>query len=115
VGALAVQMARNAGARIIGTGRERDRARVLAAGAELFVDLETERFEEVVGQVDVVLDLIGGEILDLSVAVVTPGGTLVSVTAPPKTARLTAARSISSSNRTATSSPAWPAWCSAVG
>ena len=85
VGALAVQMARNAGARIIGTARERDRARVLAAGAELFVDLETEPFEEVVGQVDVVLDLIGGEILDRSVAVVAPGGTLVSVTAPPKT------------------------------
>jgi NADPH:quinone reductase-like Zn-dependent oxidoreductase len=85
VGGLAVQMARNAGARIIGTGRERDRARVLAAGAELFVDLATERFEEVVGQVDVVLDLIGGEILDRSVAVVAPGGTLVSVTAPPKT------------------------------
>ena len=84
VGALAVEMASNAGARIIGTGRERDRARVLEAGAELFVDLETERFEDVAGQVDVVLDLIGGEILDRSVAVVAPGGTLVSVAAPPK-------------------------------
>jgi NADPH:quinone reductase-like Zn-dependent oxidoreductase len=84
VGALAVEMASNAGARIIGTGRERDRERVLEAGAELFVDLETERFEDVAGQVDVVLDLIGGEILDRSVAVVAPGGTLVSVAAPPK-------------------------------
>jgi NADPH:quinone reductase-like Zn-dependent oxidoreductase len=84
VGALAVQMARNAGARIIGTGRGRDRATVLEAGAELFADLETERFEDVAGQVDVVLDLIGGEILDRSAAVVGPGGTLVSVAAPPK-------------------------------
>jgi NADPH:quinone reductase-like Zn-dependent oxidoreductase len=84
VGGLAVEMASNAGARIIGTGRERDRERVLEAGAELFVDLETERFEDVAGPVDVVLDLIGGEILDRSVAVVAPGGTLVSVAAPPK-------------------------------
>jgi NADPH:quinone reductase-like Zn-dependent oxidoreductase len=84
VGTLAVQIAKNAGARILGTGRERDRARVLEAGAELFVDLETERFEDAAQQVDVVLDLIGGEILDRSVAVVAPGGTLVSVVAPPK-------------------------------
>jgi len=84
VGAQAVQMARDIGARVIGTGRERDRARVLEAGAELFVDLETERFEDVAGEVDVVLDLIGGEILDRSAAVVGPGGTLVGVAAPPK-------------------------------
>ena len=84
VGGLAVQMARHAGARIIGTGRGRDRAMVLEAGADLFVDLETERFEDVAGQVDVVVDLIGGEILDRSVGVVGPGGTLVCVAAPPK-------------------------------
>ena len=84
VGALAVQLARDVGARIIGTGRERDRARVLEAGAELFADLQTERFEDVAGQVDVVVDLIGGEILDRSAAVVGPGGTLVSVAALPK-------------------------------
>lgn len=84
VGALAVQLARDVGARIIGTGRERDRASVLEAGAELFADLQTERFEDVAGQVDVVVDLIGGEILDRSAAVVGPGGTLVSVAALPK-------------------------------
>ena len=84
VGVLAVQLARNAGARIIGTGRERDRAKVLEAGAELFADLETERFEDVAGQVDVVVDLIGGEILDRSAAVLVPGGTIVGVAAPPK-------------------------------
>jgi NADPH:quinone reductase-like Zn-dependent oxidoreductase len=84
VGILAVQIAKDAGARIIGTGRERDRATVLETGAELFVDLETERFEDAVRQADVVLDLIGGEILERSVAAVAPGGTLVSVVAPPK-------------------------------
>lgn len=84
VGALAVQLAREAGARIIGTGRERDRAAVLEAGVERFLDLGTEPFENVAGQVDVVLDMIGGEVLDRSAAVVRPGGILVSLTAPPK-------------------------------
>ncbi|MDR0344534.1 MAG: NADP-dependent oxidoreductase [Nocardiopsaceae bacterium] len=84
VGAVTVQLARDAGARITGTGRERDRARALEAGAGVFIDLETERFEDVTGQVDVVVDMIGGEILDRSAAVVGPGGTLVCVAGAPK-------------------------------
>src|SRR5215469_14086104 len=83
VGDLAVQLAREAGARIIGTGRERDRAAVLEAGAERFAVLDAESFEDVAGPVDVVLDTIGGDVLDRSAAVVRPGGTLVSVAAPP--------------------------------
>jgi NADPH:quinone reductase-like Zn-dependent oxidoreductase len=83
VGDMAVQLARDAGARIIGTGRERDRAAVLDGGAERFAALDGERFEEIAGQVDVVLDVIGGDTLDRSAAVVRPGGTLVSVVAPP--------------------------------
>ena len=83
VGDFAVQLAKEIGARIIGTGRERDRSAVLEAGAERFAALDAERFEEV-GQVDVVLDMIGGEVLDRSAAVVRPGGTLVSVAAQPK-------------------------------
>lgn len=93
VGDLAVQLAREAGARIIGTGRERDRAAVLEAGAERFAALDAERFEEVAGPVDVVLDTIGGDVLDRSAAVVRPGGTLVSVAAPPK-ARPTDGRAV---------------------
>jgi NADPH:quinone reductase-like Zn-dependent oxidoreductase len=83
VGDVAVQLAREAGARIIGTGRERDRPAVLEAGAERFAVLDAERFEEVAGPVDVVLDTIGGDVLDRSAAVIRPGGTLVSVAAPP--------------------------------
>ena len=56
VGDMAVQLAREAGARIIGTGRERDRAAVMEAGAERFAALDAEHFEEVAGQVDVVLE-----------------------------------------------------------
>jgi NADPH:quinone reductase-like Zn-dependent oxidoreductase len=84
VGDAAVQLAREAGARIIGTGRERDRAAVLGAGAERFAATDGDCFEEVAGQVDVVLDVIGGEVLNRSAAVVRPGGTLVSVAAPPR-------------------------------
>ena len=68
----------------MGTGRGRDRAATLAGGAQQFADLDSERFEEVAGQVDVVLDTIGGEVLDRSAAVVRPGGMLVSVALPPK-------------------------------
>ena len=84
VGDMAVQLASEAGARIIGTGRERDRAAVMDAGAERFAALDKERFEDVAGQVDVVLDGIGGDVLDRSATVIRPGGVLVSITAPPK-------------------------------
>ncbi|MGQ5655105.1 NADP-dependent oxidoreductase [Streptomyces sp. EKR5.2] len=83
VGSIAVQLAREAGARVIGTGRSADRERVLALGADIFLDLQAEELEDA-GQADVVLDVIGGEILDRSAAVVRAGGTLVSIAMPPK-------------------------------
>lgn len=81
VGSLAVQLAREAGARVIGTGRAADRQTAHDLGAEEFVDLGAEKLEEV-GEVDVVLDVIGGEILERSAAVVRPGGTLVTIAEP---------------------------------
>jgi NADPH:quinone reductase-like Zn-dependent oxidoreductase len=83
VGSLAVQLAGEAGAVAIGTGRAADRDAVLGLGAAAFVDLDAERLEDV-GQVDVVLDVIGGEILRRSTALVRPGGTLVTIAAPPE-------------------------------
>ncbi|MFJ6658847.1 NADP-dependent oxidoreductase [Streptomyces sp. NPDC091377] len=81
VGSLAVQLAREAGAHIIGTGRAADRATVLGLGAHSFVDLQAERLEDI-GHADVVFDVIGGEILDRSTALVRPGGTLVTIARP---------------------------------
>ncbi|MEV7450060.1 NADP-dependent oxidoreductase [Streptomyces nigra] len=81
VGSLAVQLAREAGARVIGTGRAADRQSAHDLGADEFVDLGAEKLEEV-GEVDVVLDVIGGEILERSAAVVRPGGTLVTIAEP---------------------------------
>jgi NADPH:quinone reductase-like Zn-dependent oxidoreductase len=82
VGSLAVQLAREAGARVIATGRARDRDTALGLGAETFVDLHADRLEDT-EPADVVFDVIGGEILDRSAALVRPGGTLVTIAAPP--------------------------------
>ncbi|MET7991676.1 NADP-dependent oxidoreductase [Amycolatopsis sp. NPDC005232] len=81
VGSLAVQLAREAGARVIGTGRARDRERALGFGVDTF--LETDRLEDA-GEVDVVFDVFGGEILDRSTTLVRAGGTLVSIATPPE-------------------------------
>ncbi|MEU5062050.1 MULTISPECIES: NADP-dependent oxidoreductase [unclassified Streptomyces] len=81
VGSLAVQLAREVGARVIGTGRAADRESALALGADVFVDLQAERLEDI-GDVDLVFDVIGGDILDRSTALVRAGGTLVTIAAP---------------------------------
>ncbi|MEU6256236.1 NADP-dependent oxidoreductase [Streptomyces sp. NPDC047043] len=81
VGSIAVQLARSAGAQVIGTGRADDRDTALGLGAHAFVDLQADKLEEI-GDVDVVLDVIGGEILERSTALVRPGGTLVTIAEP---------------------------------
>jgi NADPH:quinone reductase-like Zn-dependent oxidoreductase len=81
VGSIAVQLAREIGAYVIGTGRAAVRETALGLGANAFVDLESERLEDV-GEVDVVLDVIGGDILDRSAALVRAGGTLVTIASP---------------------------------
>ncbi|MFJ7213205.1 NADP-dependent oxidoreductase [Amycolatopsis sp. NPDC098790] len=80
VGSLAVQLAREAGARVVGTGRARDRDLVLGLGADAYVDLAADQWEE---PVDVVFDVLGGEVLARSAALVRPGGTLVTIAEPP--------------------------------
>lgn len=83
VSSIAVQLARQAGARVIGTGRAAHRDAVLSMGAEMFVDLQQDRLEDV-GQVDLVFDVLGGEILDRSTQLVRPGGTVVTIAEPPR-------------------------------
>ncbi|MGH3302577.1 MAG: zinc-binding dehydrogenase [Streptosporangiaceae bacterium] len=83
VGSIAVQLARELGARVIGTGRAADRQAALGLGADAFVDLQAGRLAEV-GEVDVVFDVIGGGVLARSVPLVRAGGTLVTTVSPPK-------------------------------
>jgi NADPH:quinone reductase-like Zn-dependent oxidoreductase len=83
VGSIAVQLAREVGVRVIGTGRASSRDAALALGVDAFVDLQAERLEDV-GEVDVVFDVVGGEILDRSAALVRASGTFVSIAMPPR-------------------------------
>jgi NADPH:quinone reductase-like Zn-dependent oxidoreductase len=82
VGSIAVQLAREAGARVIGTGRAADKERAHDLGADTFLDLQTEPLEQA-GEVDLAFDVIGGEVLDRTARIVRAGGTLVSIAAPP--------------------------------
>jgi NADPH:quinone reductase-like Zn-dependent oxidoreductase len=79
VGSTAVQLARWAGAEVIGTGRSRARRLVIELGADRFIALDEDRLEDAAGQADLAFDTIGGEVLARSPALLKPGGTLVSV------------------------------------
>ncbi|VTU18795.1 Beta-ketoacyl-acyl-carrier-protein synthase I [Variovorax sp. PBL-H6] len=81
VGSMVTQLAREFGAYVIGTGRAADRQAALDFGANEFVDLDSEALEDV-GRVDLVFDLIGGEIGKRSARLLRAGGTLVSIVGP---------------------------------
>jgi NADPH:quinone reductase-like Zn-dependent oxidoreductase len=81
VGTMVTQLAREAGAHVIGTGRAADRAKALDFGSHEFLDLDNDLLEDV-GGVDLVFDVIGGDIQTRSAGLIRPGGTLVSVTGP---------------------------------
>ncbi|MER6975791.1 NADP-dependent oxidoreductase [Streptomyces carpinensis] len=83
VGSMVTQLAGEAGAYVIGTGRTADRQTALGFGAREFVDLENDALEEI-GGVDLVFDVIGGDIGRRSVDVIRAGGTLVSIAGPPE-------------------------------
>ena len=79
VGSMAVQLARWAGAEVIGTGRAHSRQLVKELGADRFIALDEDRLEDAAGIADVVFDLVGGDVLARSSVLLKPGGTLVSV------------------------------------
>jgi len=83
VGSMATQLAREAGAYVIGTGRAADRQTAIDFGAQEFVDLGNDTLEDV-GEVDLVLDGIGGDIGKRSAGLIRAGGTLVSIVGPPE-------------------------------
>ncbi|MFE5671511.1 NADP-dependent oxidoreductase [Agromyces sp. NPDC056523] len=83
VGSMVTQLAREAGLYVIGTGRAADRQTALDFGAHEFVDLENDALEDV-GAVDLVFDVIGGDIQQQSARRVRAGGTLVTVVGPPE-------------------------------
>jgi NADPH:quinone reductase-like Zn-dependent oxidoreductase len=80
---MVTQLAREAGAYVIGTGRTADRQTALDFGAKEFVDLENDALEDV-GGVDLVFDVIGGDIGKRSTGLIRTGGTLVTIAGPPE-------------------------------
>ena len=81
VGSTAVQLARWAGAEVIGTGRSHSRPLVMELGADRFIALDADRLEVAAEQADLVFDTIGGEVFSRSPALLKPGGILVTINA----------------------------------
>jgi NADPH:quinone reductase-like Zn-dependent oxidoreductase len=81
VGSMASQLAREAGAYVIGTGHASARQTARDFGVQEFVDLDNDTPEDV-GKVDLVFDVLGGDIAKRSASLLRAGGTLVSITGP---------------------------------
>ncbi|GAB2902435.1 NADP-dependent oxidoreductase [Paraburkholderia jirisanensis] len=81
VGSMVVQLAREYGAYVIGTGRAAHRQTALDFGVQAFVDLENDALEDI-GGVDLVFDVFGGDIAKRSASLIRDGGTLVTIAGP---------------------------------
>lgn len=86
VGSFAVQIARNAGARVIATASGDGVEVVRSLGAHAVIDHRAEVFEALAREVDLVLDTVGGETQRRSFGVLRRGGRLVSTVEPPSVA-----------------------------
>ena len=86
VGHLAVQLAKAKGAYVIGTASPNNHDFLLKLGIDQVIDYTTQRFEESVAPVDVVLDTLGGDLQERSWKVLRRGGILVSIVSPPSAA-----------------------------
>lgn len=83
VGSLAIQLAKSRGAHVITTTSTQNQELVKALGADDIIDYKTENFAEILQDIDVVFDTLGGEIQAASWSVLKPGGILVSIVEPP--------------------------------
>jgi NADPH:quinone reductase-like Zn-dependent oxidoreductase len=89
VGHMAVQLAKHAGAHVIATASADTLDYVRAIGADVAIDQRTKRLESVVGQVNFVLDTVGGDALSRSYRLIRRGGTVISTLETPDSAQLT--------------------------
>lgn len=87
LGLVAVQLAKPVGANVIGAGRSGVRSHVLEMGADGFADLEQDPWWDAVGEVDLVYDIVGGDVAAHAMSTLKPGGAFVSVVLPPSEVR----------------------------
>jgi len=83
VGSMAVQLAKNKGAHVIGIGSGRNEEFVRKLGANEFIDYKKAKFEDKVRDVDAVFDTVGGDTQELAFQTLKRGGSLVSTVNPP--------------------------------
>ena len=83
VGHFAVQLAHQRGAYVAGTVSTSNIPAARKLGVDKIVDTTTTQFEDVVGEVDLVFDTVGGDRLKRSSAVIRKGGRLISVASEP--------------------------------
>ena len=83
VGSMAVQLAKAKGAFVIGTASGKNEEFVRSRGADEFVDYTKQKFQEVVTDIDVVFDTVGGDTLERAFQTLKKGGSLVTTVSPP--------------------------------
>lgn len=86
VGLFAVQLAKGQGAHVIVTASAASQAFLQALGADEMIDYRSTRFEDVVSEIDVVFDAVGGETLERSWSVLKPDGRVVTIAAGSESA-----------------------------
>jgi NADPH:quinone reductase-like Zn-dependent oxidoreductase len=79
VGMFAVQLARWRGAHVVATASARNLEFVASLGAEQTIDYRAGRFENIAREIDVVFDAVGGDTLQRSLAVLRPGGRMITI------------------------------------
>lgn len=90
VGSLAVQLAKARGAYVIATTSGKNSALVKSLGADEIIDYRQQAFEQVVRDINIVFDTLGGEVQEKSWQVLSPNGILVSIVSPPPAERAAA-------------------------
>lgn len=80
VGTYAIQLAKSKGAYVISTASEKNRDLLMSLGVDQFIDYKNEDFTEILSDVDVIFDTMGGEVLENSFKVIKPHtGRIVSI------------------------------------
>lgn len=86
VGAMAIPLAKAKGLTVITNGSASGKERVLALGADRFIDYKTENYVETLKDIDYVLDTLGGAETEKQMSIMAPGGQLVSLRGMPNKA-----------------------------
>lgn len=84
LGTIAIQLAKHLGATVATTTSTMNVEWVKRLGADVVIDYRSNDFETVLHDYDVVIDTLGGQILEKSLRVLKPGGKVISVAGPPE-------------------------------